>query len=432
MPSVAITTTVTRATDWTNPFGLSPKLQVNFPLGMQLGATLNGPPTGMVPTLIGFTGGLSGIVDDRYKTKMSLYSTFVINVADPLKSVFLLNATNLALGRILYTMGLHLVASTFASFLDILDTCSVELFLISYNMAISAVTPFIGSPPIQPGIHLRITNANFFNLIKCPTSNIDLNLLPPGLDVFLSVNSFSLGGLISLSGPSSQPGTNPLLQLRAISYPPEFLFKVSGSMRVLLQTSDTYMVATTSGFQLSTAFTVFGGALMINMTSSLALPAIFSASIWKQPASQIIPSLLAALPGGSFYFGISIKPTDFATVLSNLIRNVINGLATGLLNVANAAAIANDLAQKAFSVARSALDSAQNAVNSAKNNMNQAVENWKNQARAAADSAWNTYTGYKFVCSGGPACIVQCRGDWSCWDWYNHLGWCVEECMARA
>jgi len=142
---------VKKPTPWMNPFGLSPMMGVQFPLGLAISLSIVAEPPFLIPTLLAFQGGLlaPGGMSARYPNSsgtMSFYTELVANLKNIPQSGLALTATNLQMGRLLYAAGLYRadctpgngtgfycypgtskISKSVDSFLDVLDTTSIQL-----------------------------------------------------------------------------------------------------------------------------------------------------------------------------------------------------------------------------------------------------------------------------------------------------------------
>jgi hypothetical protein len=181
----------TRETPWVNPFMASPLLEVLFPIELGFGVSFFPPPVPPAPAYLNLAGGIGAIPDERYSDEMTFYAVLVADLVKPKNSGFLLELENFKLGRVLYTLAGYLAqiiagspGSPVSLVLDFLDLCRVDHLHASINPSPMLMCTKGGNciepgawciiPPLTSsasptlhriGIHLNVTNLDFFGLI---------------------------------------------------------------------------------------------------------------------------------------------------------------------------------------------------------------------------------------------------------------------------
>jgi hypothetical protein len=226
--SIFALVSVMRNSTWMNPFGISTQAGITFPLAFGMGITFSWAPPAVVPSQLILQGGLiapAGL-SQRYPAAagdMSFSTLVSMNLDDPLKSAFSVTASNLALGRMLYVLGLYTFdgpcvksqatcvvpksASSFPMsiihpFLDVLDMLRAGYVKASVNMGSDEFCK--NGVCIPPGIHLLLQNVSFFGLVNVDT--LEFSFVRSGahfsLSATIAIDTFSIGGGLLTIGPS--------------------------------------------------------------------------------------------------------------------------------------------------------------------------------------------------------------------------------------
>lgn len=398
-PSFNFDIVFTRVNPWVNPFGLSKLLRIEFPLELEFGATIT--PDGPVPTLFGFSGAISGLPDARYPaTTMTLSTTLVADLQDLSKTALVLNATNLAMGRLLYTMGGYRLSPGADPLYDILDATSCQSLFVSANAGPDQVCTK-GGACIDPGFELDVTELSLWGFVHISRAVWKVEPFPPSFEALLIAEPIHFG---PLSVTSADGSAGPSVYAAASLLPtPSVTLLITGSFQLLSIFSLTiYITTLPTGFLANASLTL--DAWQFGVSILLVAPSL--TSIWSTPVDQILPSLMAnqltVTFSASFDLGAYIGAT-FVSVAKPIIETLI-ALVNGALQRVQDAQSALSAAQSSFNSAQSSLNSAQSLAASAMAQAQQQV----NTLQASADIAYSDYQGWGFIASQPPCLPTWC------------------------